>query len=167
MNLQLQNLFINIQLLTIQISLALICRFLNNDSHYNFNTQQCMQILNYYNCKFDDQPKYYDVISDERIENFKRFLYSYSHALQLQQKNEAVIIYSDEAWANIDTCLKQSFRHDCDNNYECISGGLCSKLIKISRADCAKAKVSKRDGGMRATICWAHRKDVFYLGKMN
>ena len=121
--------------------------------------------MNYYNCKFDDQPKYYGVISEERIKHFKRFLYSYSHALQLLQKNEAVIIYSDETWANIDTCMKQSFRHDCDNNYECISGGLCSKLIKISRTDWTKAKVSKRDGGRRAAICWAHSKDSVLYGK--
>ena len=141
------------------------CRFLNDDRHYDFNTQQCMQILNYYNCKFDDQPKYYGVITDERVDDFKRFLYSYSHALQLEEKDEAVIVYSDETWANVDTCMKKSFRHDCGNNYECISEGLCSKLIEISGEDWAKAKVSKRDGGRRAAICWAHTKDGILYGK--
>ena len=89
----------------------------------------------------------------------KRFLESYSHALALEEAGTHVIVFQDETWTNLGTCMKESCRHDCNQNAECILYGICNHFLNLAKDDYAKARVSNRDGGKRVAISYAHTKD--------
>jgi hypothetical protein len=134
-------------------------RFINEDLDMKVNEYQAGIILKNYKCIFDDQPKYYGFDTPDRIKDLKRFLECYSHALKLENDGTHVIVYQDETWANIGTCMKESFRHDCNHDYMCEMFGICSKFMKFGGEDWIKARVSQRDSGKRVAISYAHTKD--------
>ena len=141
--------------------------FLNENTDLKVNENEARKILKYYNCTYDNESKYYGFTTHERISDLERFLRIYSHALFLEEKNKAIIVYQDETWANTGTCMKASYMHECRNDPNCISSGICSYLIRLSGEDCAKACISRRDGGKRVAISWAHTKDGVLIGKNN
>jgi hypothetical protein len=134
-------------------------RFLNENLDMKVNEYQSKIILKKYNCIFDDQPKYYGFDTPDRIKDLTRFLECYSHALKLERDGTHVIVYQDETWANIGTCMKESYRHDCNHDYICENFGICHYLMKLGGENWIKARVSQRDSGKRVAVSYAHTKD--------
>ena len=105
-------------------------------------------LLQEYNFSWSQQQVYYgNEYQQDRIQEMKRFLLQYSHALNLEQKNSHVIVATDESWANTGTSFENSWIHICnnENSSECI---VCSKFIKLANGD-AKVSIQKPNTGKR------------------
>lgn len=131
-------------------------------SHYQnicnlkITQDQMRKILQIYQCEFDSDTKiYYGIIGDDRKLEYERFLYQYSHALQLSQQQTHYKIYTDETWINQMTCTKESWIHNCGNDPECLLNGICSKILQLNNNESCKATIAKKDTGKRFVILHA------------
>ena len=130
--------------------------YYKTNCNLEISNDHMQKILRYYKCEFDNDTKvYYGLITEDRKKEFERFLYQYSHALQLCNQQTHYRIATDETWINLMTCQKESWLHNCGNDTECLLNGICHKILKFNDNEICKATVAKKNIGRRYVILHA------------
>src|SRR5690349_11858244 len=115
-----------------------------------------MWFLSEFDFIWSEQPVYYVIeYQKDRINELTRFLYQYSHCLQLEQEGNYIIVASDESWSNCGTLFDHSCIHQC-NSPDPRSCYVCSNFVKLADGD-YKASFVKQSYGKRCVFCHAIR----------
>jgi hypothetical protein len=131
--------------------------FLKESKNIIITESTARYFLREFDFVWSEQSVYYGIeYQKDRINELKRFLYQYSHSLQLEQGGDYIIVASDESWSNCGTSFDHSWVHQCDSNNP-QSCYVCNHFVQLANGDC-KASFAKQNYGKRCVFCHAITK---------
>ena len=109
----------------------------NYDMEFDLKTMR--DLLKFLKCDWEKSDIYYGTdLHPAVLEEKKKALLQYSHALQLQAKQKYIIVYQDETWINQWTCTESTWKHrSCSDWKEC---WICQRLREIGNKAAARPK---------------------------
>jgi hypothetical protein len=129
-----------------------ILAYFEHDHSLIIDSSTAHYLLHKYNFCWSQQSVYYgNEYENNRVNELKRFLFQYSHALTLEKNGTHVIVAMDESWANTGTSFDHSWLHICNDSAECI---VCNKFTVLANGD-AKASIKKANTGKRNVFAHA------------